>query len=353
MFLIFLPVSTPTTLMHAGRYYSLKQTLHWTRKSIFIFIFTTTIPVILYEFVGIKWIAIPWFPIAIIGTAVAFYLGFKNNSSYDRLWEARKIWGAIVNASRSWGIMSLDYVTNLHAQNQLSDEELKKVHTRLIYRHIAWLKALTHQMHVKKEWEHNDKLSADARKFLGTDVDTMTKAEFKDILSENEVEYVFTKKNIAAQLISLQSKDLRSIRVEGYIDDFRHTAMEAMLVELYTQQGKSERIKNFPFPRQYATMNLFFVWLFILLVPFGMLHEFDALGRYYVWLTVPFSLIISWVFHTMEMIGDYSENPFEGLWNDVPINAISRGIEIDLRDMLDEENLPKPLLPKEYYNVLT
>ena len=78
MFLIFLPVSTPTTLMHAGRYYSLKQTLHWTRKSIFIFIFTTTIPVILYEFVGIKWIAIPWFPIAIIGTAVAFYLGFKN-----------------------------------------------------------------------------------------------------------------------------------------------------------------------------------------------------------------------------------------------------------------------------------
>lgn len=208
-------------------------------------------------------------------------------------------------------------------------------------------------MHVKKEWEHNDKLSADARKFLGTDVDTMTKAEFKDILSENEIEYVFTKKNIAAQLISLQSKDLRSIRVEGYIDDFRHTAMEAMLVELYTQQGKSERIKNFPFPRQYATMNLFFVWLFILLVPFGMLHEFDALGRYYVWLTVPFSLIISWVFHTMEMIGDYSENPFEGLWNDVPINAISRGIEIDLRDMLDEENLPKPLLPKEYYNVLT
>ncbi|WP_231433745.1 MULTISPECIES: bestrophin family ion channel [unclassified Chryseobacterium] len=81
------------------------------------------------------WISIPWLPVSLVGTAVAFYVGFKNNQSYDRVWEARKIWGAIVNSSRSWGVMVNSYVKN----GQYSDEEIKKIKTNLIYRHIAWL----------------------------------------------------------------------------------------------------------------------------------------------------------------------------------------------------------------------
>ncbi len=339
--------------MHAGRYYSLPQTLLWTRKSILLFIFTSTIPVLLYKYAGLHWIAFPWYPIAIIGTAVAFYLGFKNNSSYDRTWEARKIWGAIVNSSRSWGIMVIDYITNLHATEKLSDMELKQIHTRLIYRHIAWLNALRHQLRASRTWEHNNKRAQESREFLGTAFDgELTKEDFDGLLSADEVAYFCGKKNAAAQIIKKQSAELKELRALGYIDDFRHVEMENMLVDLYTQQGKSERIKNFPFPRQYATMNLFFVWLFMILVPFGMLDAFDELGKNFVWLTVPFSVIVCWVFHTMEMIGDYSENPFEGLWNDVPINGISRGIEIDLRDMLDEEELPEPIQPKTNLKVL-
>jgi putative membrane protein len=339
--------------MHTGRYYSLPQTLLWTRTSIILFTFTSAIPVFLYKYAGLHWLAFPWYPIAIIGTAVAFYLGFKNNSSYDRTWEARKIWGAIVNSSRSWGIMVIDYITNLHATEKLGDAELKQIHTRLIYRHIAWLTALRHQLRASRTWEHNNKKADTARDFLGTTFDgRLTKEDFDGILSEEEVAYFCSKKNAAAQIIKKQSTELKELRAQGYIDDFRHVEMENMLVDLYTQQGKSERIKNFPFPRQYATMNLFFVWLFMILVPFGMLDAFNELGENFVWLTVPFSVIVCWVFHTMEMIGDYSENPFEGLWNDVPINNIARGIEIDLRDMLDEEDLPEPLVPKTNFKVV-
>jgi putative membrane protein len=90
-------------------------------------------------------------------------------------------------------------------------------------------------------------------------------------------------------------------------------------------------------------MNFFFVWLLVIMVPLGMLHEFEKLGGIFIWLTIPFSIIVSWMFITMDRIGESSENPFEGSANDIPMAALSRTIEIDLRDMLDEKDLPAPV----------
>lgn len=113
--------------------------------------------------------------------------------------------------------------------------------------------------------------------------------------------------------------------------------------ELYNQEGKAERIKNFPFPRQYAFFGEVFVVIFACLLPFGLISEFAKLGESFVWLTVPFCLLISWIFVTMEKVGDTSENPFENNLNDVPMTAICRAIEIDLREMLGETDLPQPM----------
>jgi putative membrane protein len=143
----------------------------------------------------------------------------------------------------------------------------------------------------------------------------------------------------------LQSADLATLASRGALDAVRHVELENLLVSLYDQQGKCERIKNFPYPRQFATLNLYFVHLFTLLVPFGMLQEFDKLGDHFVWLTIPFSTMVCWVFLTMEKIGEATENPFEGTANDIPMAALSRTIEIDLRDMLDEKELPVPVQP--------
>lgn len=87
--------------MHIGKKFKIYQVLFWTRRELFLFIIIASIPTTLHQLLGWTWLSIPWLPAALVGTAVAFLIGFKNNASYGRLWEARKIWGAIVNDSRS------------------------------------------------------------------------------------------------------------------------------------------------------------------------------------------------------------------------------------------------------------
>ncbi len=331
--------------MYTGKNFSLKEVLIWTRRDILKFLVIATIPTALYAILDWKWMVIPWLPVALIGTAVAFLIGFKNNATYDRMWEARKIWGMIVNTSRSWGIMSKDFISDLHSDEKVDNETLFKIQTQLIYRHLAWVTCLRYQLRVPKEWENLDKnYNAEYRKkYVIHEFENSLEAELKSLLEPDELRYILSKKNRATQIIANQSKALKELRKQGLTDDFRHMEMEALLLDVYSHQGKSERIKNFPYPRQFATLNLFFVWLFIILVPFGLLKEFDVLGVNFVWMTIPFSLLVSWVFHTMEKIGEITENPFEGSPNDIPMAALSRTIEIDLRDMLDEENLPEPI----------
>jgi putative membrane protein len=105
--------------------------------------------------------------------------------------------------------------------------------------------------------------------------------------------------------------------------DYRHVALTRVLAELYEHQGKCERIKNFPYPRQFAALNLLFVWLFIVLVSLGLLQEFSKLGDGFVWFTIPAGVVVAWVFHAVDRLGGSSENPFEGGPNDVPIAAIA------------------------------
>lgn len=128
--------------------------------------------------------------------------------------------------------------------------------------------------------------------------------------------------------------------------------MMETVTELYALQGQCERIKNTPFPRQYAEFSRVFTTVFGLLVPFGLLDVFgghvDKALTTLETLTpvIPMLLsswLITWVFSTMEGIGDSSEDPFERSMNDVPMNALSRTIEIDLRQMLQETDVP----PKE------
>jgi ion channel-forming bestrophin family protein len=303
-----------------------------------------------YIMLGWKFLAIPFMPISILGTAVAFYIGFKNNSSYERLWEGRKVWGNITNLSRSWSIMVLDYVGNLFASNLLSREELKDVQKSLIYRQLAFVNALRIQLRRRTVWSECEQDPLHVRL-----VDRYTdfqrsgfELELKKFITEDEYKKLCENQNIAAHLIRTQSAALRELRGEQYLDDFRLIEMMKVLTDLYEQQGACERLKTFPFPRQYAYYSYLFVWLFVLLLPFGFLGEFDRLNQSLVWLTIPFSVIISSVFKTMEIIGDNSENPFENGINDVPMTAICRNIEIEMKEMLGEQNIPERVLPHNH-----
>jgi putative membrane protein len=173
-------------------------------------------------------------------------------------------------------------------------------------------------------------------------------------ISPDELKYILTTKNKATQLMSLQSKTIKELFAKKEIDSYQFVEMQRMVKDFYDQQGKSERIKNFPYPRQFATINSLFIKLFCILLPFGMLKDFDKLNDSVegilkgnmVWLTIPFSVLISWVYTSLEQVGESTENPFEGSANDVPISQMSRTIEIDMREMLGETDLPPALQAK-------
>lgn len=332
--------------MYTGPHFPFREVLSWTRRDIIRHLLMASVVTGAYAN-GWTWLAIPWLPIALLGTAVSFIVGFKNNASYDRLWEARRVWGAIVNGSRAWGLMARDYVSDLHAREPVDSDQLDAARRTLYRRHVGWLTALRYQLRQSRSWEGTSKVhNVEYRRrwFRVDEHENDLVSVLAGYLPADEHALVVATGNRAAQILALQSRHLAELRRAGWIDDFRHMELERVLTQLLAQQGASERIKNFPYPRQYATMNLWFVNLFVTLIPFGLLQEFEKLGGALVWLLVPFSALAAWIFTTMEKVGESTENPFEGSANDVPITAMSRGIEIDLWQMLGETALPPAIV---------
>lgn len=314
---------------------------------------------ILYHNAGYTFLKVPWTPLAVVGTAVAFIIGFQNNSTYGRIWEARKIWGGIVNTSRTWGMKSKDMITAEHAKQPVTEEELRSIRKTVVYRHIAWLTAMRHAMRQPRKWEviseHHTNREWSQMIHIPERI-TGFKDDLMLYLSTEELEYCLRKSNRATAILYLQSAHIRQLKEKGLIWEFSFLELENILQELFTLQGQSERIKNFPYPRQYASLSIYFVWIFLMLLPFAIIPEFDnignslvesfpVIGAYFVWAGVPFGAQISWIFHTMERIGRVGENPFEGSPNDVPISTIARGIEIDLRQQLNED---ETLIPGQF-----
>lgn len=329
--------------MHSGKRFGALEFVVWTKRSILCLAVLSTIPTVLY-FLGCTFLSFPWQPIAIMGTAVAFIVGFKNNASYSRLWEARQIYGAIINDSRSFGYILRD---SLSAKNSNQVKEM-------FQRHYAWLTALRFQLRESRAWENMSTAQFDeyAQKYDIPEKLSRLDEELKKYLSEDELHYILSKKNRATQLMAKQSSVLSEAYAKGEINDFQWTQINQQLIKFTDNQGKAERIKNFPYPRNFSSITTYLLLLFIAFVPFGLLKEFDKLGDgtivegFTLWFNIPFSLLVTWCFHTLDSVGEASVNPFEGSPNDVPITQISRTIEIDMRDMLDETDLPPAIAPK-------
>ncbi len=340
--------------MYVQRRYPFKRVLIWTKRELIFFVVLATIITVLYEIVGIKWLQVPLTPVGLIGTAVAFMVGFQNNAAYDRIWEARKIWGGIVNASRSL-IITVKDSFYMHRSDAIKDES--DALRTITHRHIAWLTALRYAMRSKKSWEASYD-SIHKKNVFGYHVPEFTTSledELRPYLSEEEFSYVMSKDNKPNAITSLQSKHLRALTDEKKIWDFSLLNMQQILQELTALQGKSERIKNFPYPKQYGSIGYHFVHIFMWLLPMAIIPSFANMGHniaetnpfigtYFVWLNIPFTVIVIWVFNTMLRIGLAGENPFEGSPNDVPISNISRGITRDLLQIIDEDaaNIPEP-----------
>ncbi|MFY0598121.1 MAG: hypothetical protein JXR03_00520 [Cyclobacteriaceae bacterium] len=349
--------------MYTRRTYKAIELAMWTRFDTLKFFSIILVWVSIYYFLDLEWLKIPWTPIALIGTAVAFIIGFQNNAAYDRIWEARKIWGGIVNTSRTFGMFIQDMLTNEYADSKKSEQAIQEEVKTLTYRHIAWMTALRHAMRSPKQWETTVNQKTNQEWAISPpEKKSNLDDDLKPYLSKEDADSILSKDNKQTALLYQQSHHLRRLKESGMIWEFSFLELEGLLQELFSLQGKSERIKNFPYPRQFATLNHYFMWILLLLLPVAMVPQFAEIGRgisanypqlgdLFIWISVPIYTAIGWIFHTMERIGRTGENPFEGTSNDVPISTIARGIEIDLRQNLGEAKEDIPAQFPADYNV--
>lgn len=332
--------------MFLHRTISIKVILQFAWKVQLVAFLLSATAYIVYHVFELRAIAIPFLPVATIGTAVAFYVGFKNNSAYDRLWEARRIWGSITNASRMWSAMVADLVAS-----RLEDSiEVREIKRTLLYRHLAWINMLRIQLRrnpVFSEAEYINSAQFNIIRQIHGNPNFEEQAEevFHLFLSDDERKEAERKTNVAAYLLKQQHATIIACKNRGFLDEYEHSDMSKIILDLYNQQGASERIKSFPFPRQYANFSVVFVYIFIALLPFAIINDLEKLGYNTSWLVIPFTMLIAWVFNVMEQVGDASENPFDNGINDVPMTAICRNVEIEFRELLGEKDLPPRLQP--------
>lgn len=252
------------------------------------------------------WISLPMAPVALLGGGLAIFLGFRNNSAYDRWWEARKIWGGMVNVSRTFSMNVISFLNG-------NDEEAKVI----VKRHLAFTYVLKNQLREKDALQ-------DSLHFI-----------LPDELPEHE-----KKSNKATSLLTKQGLQITQLKVQGKIDSFEHQTLMKNIEIMFDYQGMSERIKKTVFPFFYKYFTRTFLWLFLIVLPGSLVHEMS-------WHAIPLSVAISFVYMILDRIGDVTENPLDARSSGTPLNAICRTIEIDLLQQLGEEHIPEPYPVKE------
>jgi putative membrane protein len=253
-------------------------------------------------------------PASILGVAIAFLIGFRVNSAYERWWEARRLWGTITNDSRSFARQIVSIAA--HPGDSMPDSTSDEWQKKMIKRQIAFCYALKNSL----------------RKM---DVS----GEISDFVSEEELAWLKKQKNVPNAVLQLQGHALTRARAEEKFDELRLLHMDNRLNSLADAMGGCERIKNTVFPRQYSYYSTLFVRIYSYLLPFVFVGKSG-------WATRAFAVLIGFIYFALDAIASGIENPFENSFNDTPMNAICRNIEINLLQMIGETDLPKPVEPQ-------
>lgn len=268
-------------------------------------------------------IALPFSIAGILGSALAIFIAFRNQSSYARWWEARTIWGGIINNSRIFArqiIANVDNAVTIGKVSQTDGDSYKK---EMIYRQIAFAHSL--RLHLRKQDNFN---------------------EFKHLLSEYEFAEIKQKQNRPNILLHTQGLRIKQAMQKEMLGAFDNISMEPNLAIFSNWQGACERIKNTPLPMNYQYFTKLFLYVFIFVLPICLIGDFTKMNIGF--MVIPVSFIICFVFAVMNRVGEINENPFENQISDIPITALCNTIERDLKEMLGEE-MPEKMDMKDGY----
>ena len=265
-----------------------------------------------YKVMHWDWVALPHIPLSLYGSAIGIIVAFRNQSAYARWWEARTLWGALVNNSRSW---ARQVTTVMMPLSDAEAPELKVMQRRLVYHEIAYVHALRQHLRGLEPWE-----------------------ELVPLLSEQELSELRDEKNVPLAIQQQMGALLRQCQVRGWIDFAHWRALDNNLDDLVDAQGGAERIKNTPMPKQYDYFPQLFVQMYCVLLPLALV---TAMG----WFTPLGSTLVGFMFLALDKIGRDLEDPFENTIYDVPLTAITTTIEVNLRQLLRETVLPEAKKP--------
>jgi putative membrane protein len=288
------------------------QMLRYVGRPLLILIVYDLAVVAAYKVLHWRWVASPHIPLALFGSAIGIIVAFRNQSSYARWWEARTLWGAIVNNSRSWARQA---VTVMMPRPPGDEEALETMQRRLVYHQIAYVHALRQHLRGLEPW-----------------------AELEPLLRESEIRELREERNVPLAIQLQMGAMLRECQVRGWIDIAHWRAMDGNLDDLMDAQGGTERIKNTPMPKQYDHFPQLFVEMYCAMLPLGLVTN---LG----WLTPLGSTLVGFIFLALDRMGRDLEDPFDNKIYDVPMTAITTTIEVNLRQLLGETDLPASPVP--------
>ncbi|MFT2009375.1 bestrophin family protein [Pontibacter sp. 13R65] len=259
-------------------------------------------------------ISIPLSVPMVLGTVLSLLLAFKSNQAYDRWWEARIVWGAIVNDSRTLVRQLLSFMADPYVS-----VNVKQFQDKFTNRQIAWCYSLGQALRNKPAMEGLNKF-----------------------LSPEELAFVSRHDNVPNALLQLHGRDLKLLLEDGQINRYQQVEMEDTLTRLCDSMGKCERIKNTVFPVTYSLYIHFSLFIFVLLLPFALLDSFGILE-------IPMVITIALSFFLIEKMAIHLQDPFENKPTDTPVTAIARTIERNLRQMINDSKVPEKLQPSGYF----
>ncbi len=268
--------------------------------------------VVAYKVLHWEWVGSRHIPLGLYGGAVGVIVGFRNNSAYARWWEARTLWGQIVNNSRS---LARQVISTMQPAVPEDAPAVRTLQRRLVYHLIAYPLALRLHLRNLTSWE-----------------------DLQPLLDATEISALEHERNVPLSLQKTIAGMLHQANSAGWINSSEWQAMDGNLDDLNDAQGGAERIKNTPMPLQYDYFPMLFVQLYCLMLPIGMVEN---LG----WFTPLGSTLVGFMFLALDKIGRDLEDPFSNTIYDLPLSSITTGIEINLRQMLGEKQIPGPATP--------
>ena len=288
--------------------FSLVELLRRLWMVVLFMVFYTTILFVIFHLVSYKNINIPLSIPTVLGTAISLMLGFRTNAAYNRWWEARQVWGSIVNDSRTLIRQAQGFIAKSYPNRDT-------IILKLAQMQIAF----------------NYTLSNDLRK-LNTD------KELDKYLTGEEKEFVKSHDNQHNAILLLEQKLLSEIYEHKGMHTYQFTSMDQTLKSICDSMGKCERIKNTVFPVQYGYYLRYAIFIFMCLLPIGLMKDLGIL-------VIPVSMIVVFFFAMIDAIAKFLQDPFENKKSDTPMTALCRTIEINLLQMSGQKNVPKTLTP--------